>query len=38
VPDQAIKYWLGPRLLPDRWLDRIIDRMLGYRKLRDRLK
>src|SRR5262249_29954823 len=35
VPDQLIKYWLGPRLLPDRWLDRIIDRMLGYSKVRD---
>jgi NAD(P)-dependent dehydrogenase (short-subunit alcohol dehydrogenase family) len=38
VPDRTIKYWLGPRLLPDRWLDRIIDRMLGYQKVRDRLQ
>jgi NAD(P)-dependent dehydrogenase (short-subunit alcohol dehydrogenase family) len=38
VPDQPIKYWLGPRLLPDRWLDRIIDRMLGFQKVRDRLQ
>jgi NAD(P)-dependent dehydrogenase (short-subunit alcohol dehydrogenase family) len=38
VPDQPIKYWLGPRLLPDRWLDRIIDRMLGYQKVRDKLE
>lgn len=21
VPDRLIKYWLGPRMLPDRWLD-----------------
>ncbi|MBV8406357.1 MAG: SDR family NAD(P)-dependent oxidoreductase [Alphaproteobacteria bacterium] len=37
LPDQPLKYWIAPRLLPDRWLDRIVDRVLNYRKLRDRL-
>ena len=37
VPDRLFKYWLLPRLLPDRWLDRIIDRMLKYQKVRDGL-
>jgi len=34
VPDRLIKYWLGPRVLPDRWLDRIIARMLDLGKVR----
>jgi NAD(P)-dependent dehydrogenase (short-subunit alcohol dehydrogenase family) len=38
VPDQPILYWFGPRLLPDRWLDRIIDRLLRYRLVRDGLE
>ena len=38
IPDQRFTYWLAPRMLPDRWLDRIIDRVLGYRKIRDRLE
>jgi len=38
IPDRPIKYWLAPRLLPDRWLDRIIDRMLNFRKVRDDLR
>ena len=37
VPDQRLKYWLAPRLLPDRWLDRVIDRMLNFQAVRDRL-
>ena len=38
VPDHFIKYWLIPRLLPDRWLDRIIDRMLNLQRVRDTLE
>jgi NAD(P)-dependent dehydrogenase (short-subunit alcohol dehydrogenase family) len=38
VPDQLFKYWLAPRLLPDRWLDRIIDRVLKFQAVRDRLE
>jgi NAD(P)-dependent dehydrogenase (short-subunit alcohol dehydrogenase family) len=38
VPDRPILYWFGPRLLPDRWLDRIIDRLLRYRQVRDGLE
>lgn len=38
VADQPIKYWLGPRMLPDRWLDRLIDRVLNFKKVRDDLQ
>ena len=38
IPDQPILYWFGPRLLPDRWLDRIIDRLLRYQQVRDGLE
>lgn len=38
IPDRLFKYWLGPRLLPDRWLDRIIARMLNLGKVRDDLE
>ena len=38
VPDHLIKYWLIPRMLPDRWLDRIIDRMLNFQRIRDDLE
>lgn len=36
IPHRWIKYWIGPRLLPDRWLDRIIARILRLPDLRDR--
>ena len=35
VPDQRVRYWLLPRWLPDRWLDRAIDRLLNFQKIRD---
>lgn len=38
VPDRYFLYWLLPRLLPDRWLDRIIDRSLNFQSVRDSLK
>jgi NAD(P)-dependent dehydrogenase (short-subunit alcohol dehydrogenase family) len=38
VPDRYFMYWVLPRLLPDRWLDRIIDRMLNLKSVRDSLK
>ncbi len=38
VPDQPFKFWILPRLLPDRWLDRLVDKMLGFQKIRDGLK
>jgi NAD(P)-dependent dehydrogenase (short-subunit alcohol dehydrogenase family) len=38
VPDHVLKYWILPRLLPDRVLDRIIDRMLNFQAVRDGLK
>lgn len=38
IPDQRLKYWLIPRMLPDRWLDRIIDKMLNFQAVRDDLK
>jgi NAD(P)-dependent dehydrogenase (short-subunit alcohol dehydrogenase family) len=38
MSDRPLLYWLGPRVLPDRWLDRIIDRALNYRAVRATLK
>jgi NAD(P)-dependent dehydrogenase (short-subunit alcohol dehydrogenase family) len=38
IPDQPFKFWIVPRLLPIRWLDRLVDHMLGYQKIRDSLK
>ncbi len=38
IPNQPIKFWLLPRLLPDRWLDRLVDKALGFQKIRDSLK
>lgn len=38
VPDRYFMYWVLPRLLPDRWLDRVIDRMLHFQSVRDTLK
>lgn len=38
IPDQRFKYWLAPRVLPDRWLDRIIARVLKFKKVRDDLE
>ena len=35
IPDQRVKFWLLPRWLPDRWLDRAIDRILRFQKIRD---
>jgi len=32
IPDQRVKYWIIPRILPDRWLDWSIKRMLGLEK------
>lgn len=32
IPDRWLMYWIGPRILPDRWLDRIIKRILGLEK------
>ena len=32
IPDQWWKFWVLPRILPDRWLDRIIARTLGMEK------
>lgn len=32
IPDKWWKYWILPRILPDRWLDRIIARMLGLKR------
>jgi len=38
IPDQPLRLWLVPRMLADRWLDRVIDRMLGFQAIRDRLR
>lgn len=38
IPNEWIRFWLVPRYLPDRWLDRIADRMLGFARLRANLK
>ena len=38
IPNEWIRLWLAPRYLPDRWLDRAIDRMLGFKRLRAALK
>lgn len=35
VPDRLFRYWLLPRWLPDRWLDRAIDRLLKLQKIRN---
>lgn len=35
VPDRLFRFWLLPRWLPDRWLDRAIDRLLKFQKVRD---
>ncbi len=38
VANRRIRFWYLPRWLPDRWLDRIIDRMLRFQAIRDALK
>jgi len=38
IPDRLVMYWILPRLLPDRWLDRIIDRTLKFQAIRDTLE
>jgi NAD(P)-dependent dehydrogenase (short-subunit alcohol dehydrogenase family) len=38
LPDKWLLYWWLPRLLPDRILDKLIDRALGITKLRDKLR
>jgi NAD(P)-dependent dehydrogenase (short-subunit alcohol dehydrogenase family) len=38
IPDQPFKFWILPRLLPDRWLDRLVDKALNFQKIRDGLK
>jgi len=38
VADRQIRFWFLPRWLPDRWLDRVIDRMLRFQEIRDALK
>ncbi|MBN9538064.1 MAG: hypothetical protein BGN99_23705 [Alphaproteobacteria bacterium 65-37] len=38
IPNERFRLWLIPRCLPDRWLDRIIDRMLGFERIRAALK
>lgn len=35
VPDGWLVSWIGPRILPDRWLDWIIKRALGLERKRD---
>lgn len=35
IPDRLFRFWLLPRWLPDRWLDRAIDRLLKFQKVRD---
>jgi NAD(P)-dependent dehydrogenase (short-subunit alcohol dehydrogenase family) len=35
LPDQWWRYWILPRILPDRWVDRIVARVLGLRRRRD---
>jgi NAD(P)-dependent dehydrogenase (short-subunit alcohol dehydrogenase family) len=35
ISERPVLYWLLPRLLPDRWLDRAIDRVLKFQKIRD---
>lgn len=35
LPDNWLLYWIIPRMLPDRWLDRIIQRILGLEMKRD---
>ena len=37
VTDRRIHLWLLPRWLPDRWLDREIDRRLNFQEVRDGL-
>lgn len=32
VPDKRLTYWILPRILPDRWLDRIIARIMGMER------
>jgi short-subunit dehydrogenase len=35
IPDRLFRFWLLPRWLPDRWVDRAIDRVLKFQKVRD---
>lgn len=35
IPDRLFRFWLLPRWLPDRWVDREIDRVLKFQKVRD---
>ena len=38
VSDRWVRHWLLPRLLPDRWVDRAIDRILNFQRIRDALE
>jgi NAD(P)-dependent dehydrogenase (short-subunit alcohol dehydrogenase family) len=38
IPDRLFRYWILPRALPDRWLDRVIDRMMNFQSVRDALR
>jgi NAD(P)-dependent dehydrogenase (short-subunit alcohol dehydrogenase family) len=35
IPDQWLKYWMLPRILPDRWVDWVVARTLGMERKRD---
>ncbi len=35
IPDRWFRFWLAPRYLPDRWLDRAIDRLLDFQRIRN---
>ena len=35
IPDRLFRFWLLPRWLPDRWVDRAIDRVLKFQKVSD---
>lgn len=35
IPDRWVRHWIGPRILPDRWLDWIIKWSMGLEKNRD---
>lgn len=37
IPDDWIRFWIVPRLLPDRWFDFFVDRHLKLGKIRDRI-
>jgi len=38
IPDDWVRFWIAPRLLPDRWFDFFVDRYLNFERVRAQLR